>query len=269
MNALPLSADAIAQHLATSASHVAIEVVATTGSTNADLLARVPGVSADLPLRGPVLRIAEEQTAGRGRAGRPWLSAPGASLTFSLAWPFRSPLHRLVGLPLAVGVALAETLAQLSVPVQLKWPNDVLKDGAKLAGILVETQSSPDGTVWAVIGCGLNLLMPDELEAAIGRSDISSAPWLARMDRNALMGLLLSRLSAVLSEYDDTGFAAFTERWNALQAWRGQPVNILDQGSLQQQGLAAGVDEQGRLLLDTPSGRVAVLSGDVSLRLAS
>jgi BirA family biotin operon repressor/biotin-[acetyl-CoA-carboxylase] ligase len=145
----------------------------------------------------------------------------------------------------------------------------VLKDGAKLAGILVETQSAPDGTVWAVIGCGMNLLLPDELEAAIGRSDISSAPWLARMDRNALLGQLLSRLAAVLAEFDDVGFAAFAERWNALQAWRGQPVNILDHGVVQQQGLAAGVDEQGRLMLDTPAGRVAVLSGDVSLRLAS
>jgi len=261
MNATHLSADAIARHLATSASHVSLEVVATTGSTNADLLARVP-------LGTPTLRVAEQQTAGRGRAGRPWLSAAGASLTFSLAWPFRSPLQRLVGLPLAVGVAIAETLAQLDVPVQLKWPNDVLKDGSKLAGILVETQAAPDGTVWAVIGCGMNLLMPDELEAAIGRSDVSSAPWLARMERNALLGLLLSRLSAVLAEFDDVGFAAFTERWNAVQAWRGQQVNILDRGNIQQQGLAAGVDEYGRLLLDTPAGRVAVLSGDVSLRLA-
>jgi BirA family biotin operon repressor/biotin-[acetyl-CoA-carboxylase] ligase len=270
MNAIPLSADTIARHLATSASHVAIEVVASTGSTNADLLGRVPGAAAaaGAALRGPVLRIAEEQTAGRGRAGRPWLSARGASLTFSLAWPFRSPLHRMVGLPLAVGVAIAETLGQLGVPVQLKWPNDVLKDGAKLAGILVETQAAADGTLWAVTGCGLNLLLPDALEAAIGRSDISSAPWLARMDRNALMGQLLSRLAAVLAEFDDVGFAAFAERWNALQAWRGQPVNILDHGNVLQQGLAAGVDEQGRLLLDTPAGRVAVLSGDVSLRRA-
>jgi BirA family biotin operon repressor/biotin-[acetyl-CoA-carboxylase] ligase len=89
------------------------------------------------------------------------------------------------------------------------------------------------------------------------------------MDRNALLGQLLSRLAAVLAEFDDVGFTAFAERWNALQAWRGQPVNILDHGVVQQQGLAAGVDEQGRLMLDTPAGRVAVLSGDVSLRLAS
>jgi BirA family biotin operon repressor/biotin-[acetyl-CoA-carboxylase] ligase len=257
-----LSAAAIRAQCAASASHVLVEVVEETGSTNADLLARLP------ELDGPVLRIAERQTAGRGRAGRSWLSEPGKSLTFSLAWRFQAPLHRMAGLPLAVGVAIAETLAGLGVPVQLKWPNDVMKDGAKLAGILVETQATADGSLWGVVGCGMNLLMPDELEAAIGRA-VSSAPWLAQMDRNALVAALLSRMAAVLEEFDHTGFAAFAERWNALQAWRGQAVNILDNGQVLLQGLAAGVDEQGRLLLDTPSGRVPVLSGDVSLRLAS
>lgn len=263
-----LDADAIHAHCAVSASHVAIEAVVQTGSTNADLLARLPGSGHAGELAGAVLRIAERQVAGRGRAGRPWLSAPGASLTFSLAWPFRGPLHRLAGLPLAVGVALAETVAAQGVPVQLKWPNDLMKDGAKLAGILVETQKAPDGTIWAVIGCGMNLLMPDEMEAAIGRT-VSSAPWLARMDRNELVAALLSRLAAVLAEFDDTGFAPFRDRWNALQGWCGQAVNILDNGVIVQQGLAAGVDETGRLLLDTPAGQVAVLSGDVSLRLAA
>jgi BirA family biotin operon repressor/biotin-[acetyl-CoA-carboxylase] ligase len=114
----------------------------------------------------------------------------------------------------------------------------------------------------------MNLLMPDEMEAAIGRA-VSSAPWLAQMDRNALLAQLLSRLCAVLAEFDDTGFMAFTDRWNALQAWRGQAVRLLDHGEVRQEGLAAGVDDQGRLLLDTPAGRIAVLSGDVSLRLAS
>ncbi|WEF31108.1 biotin--[acetyl-CoA-carboxylase] ligase [Pseudoduganella chitinolytica] len=266
---LRLDAAAIHAGCAASASHIAIEVVLETGSTNADLLARLPSASHDGGgLAGPVLRIAERQTAGRGRAGRSWLSAPGSSLTFSLAWRFQGPLHRLAGLPLAVGVALAETLAGLDVPVQLKWPNDVMKDGAKLAGILVETQAAPDGAIWAVIGCGMNLLLPDELEASVGRA-VASAPWLAQMDRNVLVATLLSRLAAVLAEFDDTGFAPFMDRWNALQGWRGAAVNILDHGAVVQHGRAAGVDEAGRLVLDTPGGRVTVLSGDVSLRLAS
>ncbi|MYM83855.1 biotin--[acetyl-CoA-carboxylase] ligase [Duganella sp. FT50W] len=254
-----LNAAAISAHCATSATHVAIETVAETGSTNADLLARLGG------LRGPLLRIADNQTAGRGRAGRSWLSQPGAALMFSLAWPFKGPLHKMTGLPMAVGVALAETIVSLGVPVQIKWPNDLLRDGAKLAGILVETQNTGNA-IWAVIGCGINLVMPDELEARIGR-DVASAPWLAQMDRNQLMAALLSRLAAVLAEFDDTGFAPFAERWNALHAWHGKEVVLLDQGAVVRQGRAAGVDDIGRLLLDTSAGRVEILSGDVSLRL--
>ena len=256
-----LNSAAIAALCATGASHVAIEVVAETGSTNADLLARC----AQLP--GPTLRIAGQQTAGRGRAGRPWLSQADASLMFSLAWRFKGPLHALVGLPLAVGVALAETMTSLGVPVQLKWPNDMLKDGHKLAGILVETQQAADGGVWAVIGCGINLLMPDALERQIGRS-VSAVPWLAQMERNALVAALLSRLAGVLAEFDDTGFAPFAQRWNALHAWQGRQVKILDNGQLLRQGIAAGVDQLGRLQLHTENGLVEIMSGDVSLRLA-
>lgn len=255
-----LSASAIHAQCATAATHVAIETVAETGSTNADLLARIGS------LPGPLLRIAGNQTAGRGRAGRAWLSEPGAALMFSLAWPFKGPLHKISGLPMAVGVALAETITSLGVPVRIKWPNDLLRDDAKLAGILVETQAA-DGAIWAVIGCGINLLMPDQLEHRIGR-DVASAPWLAQMDRNQLMAALLSRLAAVLAEFDDTGFAPFAERWNALHAWQGKEVVLLDQGAVLQQGRAAGVDAIGRLLLDTAAGRVEILSGDVSLRLS-
>ena len=258
---LDLNSAAIAALCATGASHVAIEVVDETGSTNADLLARCA------QLAGPVLRIAGQQTAGRGRAGRPWLSQADASLMFSLAWRFKGPLPALVGLPLAVGVALAETMGSLGVPVQLKWPNDLIKDGSKLAGILVETRQAQDGGVWAVIGCGINLTMPDALEQRIGRS-VSAVPWLAQMERNALVAALLSRLAGVLAEFDDTGFAPFTERWNALHAWQGQEVKILDNGQLLQQGIAAGVDRLGRLRLQTEDGLLDIMSGDVSLRLA-
>lgn len=258
-----VSSAAIRAQCADSASHVNIEVVTETGSTNADLLARIG------TLDGPTLLIAERQTAGRGRAGRSWLSAPGGTLTFSLAWRFKAPLHRMAGLPLAVGLALAETITGLGVPVQLKWPNDLLRDGKKLAGILVETGANTgDGFTWAVIGIGVNLLMPDEMEAQIGR-EVASAPWLAQMDRNLLLAQLLSRLAAILAEFDDTGFAPFTGRWNALHAWQGREVSILDDGAVLQQGRAAGVDAIGRLLLDTVAGQVEVLSGDVSLRLTS
>jgi BirA family biotin operon repressor/biotin-[acetyl-CoA-carboxylase] ligase len=239
---------------------IAIEVVSETGSTNADLLARLPG------LAGPTLLLALSQTAGRGRAGRSWLSEAGSSLTFSLAWQFSGPLQRLVGLPLAVGVALADALAAQGVQVQLKWPNDVLKDGSKLAGILVETQAAPGGAIWAVIGIGLNLLMPDALEAQIGRP-AAGAPWLARMDRASLMALITDALQTCLQQFEHAGFAAFSARWNSLHAYRNAPVSIIDGGTVLHTGLAAGVDDSARLLLDTDAGRIDILSGDVSLRL--
>jgi BirA family biotin operon repressor/biotin-[acetyl-CoA-carboxylase] ligase len=239
---------------------LAVEVVEQTGSTNADLLARAATLS------GPLLLVARNQTAGRGRAGRSWLSSSEGSLTFSLAWRFEGGLARLTGLPLAVGVALAETLERLGVQVGLKWPNDVLRDGDKLAGILIETQTAQDGGVWTVIGIGLNLLMPDELEAQIGRS-VASLPWLARMDRNELLAALLDGLAGVLCEFERAGFAAFAARWNLRHAWQGETVTVFDGGTVLHEGSAAGVDDAGRLLLDTLDGRIAVLAGDVSLRV--
>jgi len=239
---------------------VAVEVVAQTGSTNADLLARASTLAA------PLLLIAEHQSAGRGRAGRSWLSSPEGSLTFSLAWRFDGGPQALLGLPLAVGVALADTLGTLGQQVQLKWPNDVLKDGDKLAGILIETQSAPGGGTWTVIGIGLNLLMPDEMEAQLGRS-AAGMPWLARMDRDALMAALLDGLADCLREFTARGFAAFSARWNLRHAWQGETVVLLDGGVVRHEGRAAGVDDSGRLLLDTAEGRITVMAGDVSLRV--
>lgn len=239
---------------------VAVEVVAQTGSTNADLLARASTLAA------PLLLIAEHQSAGRGRAGRSWLSSPEGSLTFSLAWRFDGGPQALLGLPLAVGVALADTLGTLGQQVQLKWPNDVLKDGDKLAGILIETQSAPGGGTWTVIGIGLNLLMPDEMEAQLGRS-AAGMPWLARMDRDALMAALLDGLAGCLREFTARGFAAFSARWNLRHAWQGETVVLLDGGVVRHEGRAAGVDDSGRLLLDTDEGRITVMAGDVSLRV--
>jgi BirA family biotin operon repressor/biotin-[acetyl-CoA-carboxylase] ligase len=246
------------------AAPITIEVVAETGSTNADLLVRLDG------LKGATLLIAECQSAGRGRAGRSWLSAPGASLTFSLAWKFDGPLHKLLGLPLAVGVALADSMIELGVPVTLKWPNDVLKDGAKLAGILIETRSGTSANAaaatWAVIGIGINLLLPDALEALIERP-AACAPWLAQMDRNRLMAALLTHLAQTLTQFEAAGFAAFQHRWNLLHAHQGQQVVIVDRGQIVHEGICCGVDHLGRLLLENAGARIEIVSGDVSLRL--
>ena len=256
----PLDSAQIATLCVASACTVTVQVVGETQSTNTDLL---NGLST---LAGPTLLVAEHQTAGRGRAGRSWLSGPGGSLTFSVAWPFAQDPQALLGLPLAVGVAAAEALLSLDVPVQLKWPNDVLKAGKKLAGILVETAVA-GGRTWAVVGIGLNLVIPDELEAQIGQP-VADAAWLAQMDRNAVLARLLNHLAPALCQFADQGLAPFVERWNALHAYAGQAVNLLDRGTVIRQGIAVGINQQVCLLLQDQSGVLSpVMVGDVSLRI--
>jgi BirA family biotin operon repressor/biotin-[acetyl-CoA-carboxylase] ligase len=242
-------------------SPVVIEVVAETGSTNMDLMVRAK----DGLLTAPVLLLADKQTAGRGRSGRSWHSIPGGVLTFSLAWHFETGPQSLLGLPLVVGIAIAERLLQIGVPVSLKWPNDILKDGKKLGGILLESQSDGLAGAWAVIGVGLNLQIPTSLERVIGQ-EVADAPWLAQMDRNDLMAQLLQSLMAAIEEFKVLGFTAFVERWNGLHAHAQQAVRIIDQGKLLHQGIALGVDAQGSLVLQTEIETLRIHSGDVSLR---
>lgn len=253
-----LTPDGIAGYCRPAARQVAIEVVDETGSTNADLMARLDALAA------PTLRVAHAQTAGRGRAGRAWLSEPGRSLTFSLAWKFGLPMQALVGLPLAAGVAVAEALAMFDIAVRLKWPNDVLHQGRKLAGILIESASAGAAS-WAVIGIGINIALDERTAARIGQP-VAGIPWLAQLDQDMLMATLLNALAETMTQFERHGFAAFAARWNALHAHAGQAVAILDHGRTLHEGTAAGVDESGRFLIDTAAGRVAVMAGDVSLR---
>ncbi|PUA18366.1 biotin--[acetyl-CoA-carboxylase] ligase [Glaciimonas sp. PCH181] len=267
---------------------ITIEVVAETGSTNADLLARIQAPQANDAPMTPMLLIAEQQTAGRGRAGRTWLSAPSAALMFSLAWRFEQPLQKLVGLPLAIGVAIVTALntylvqasgAPLAYPtdhgIRLKWPNDLLLNGAKLGGILIETANGAPHEVnnaqssWAVIGVGINIAMPTEMQHQLGRSVANlPLPPAAESDRNLLMATLLRSLRQTLEEFEQHGLAPFVPQWNQLHAHAGQQVVILDQGKVLHEGTALGIDEIGRFLLQTSQdGRpIAIMAGDISLR---
>jgi BirA family transcriptional regulator, biotin operon repressor / biotin---[acetyl-CoA-carboxylase] ligase len=272
MTSLP-SAKRLTALCGPAARDIALEIVAETGSTNADLLARVSrshaatDSAASKTLEIPTLLWAQSQTAGKGRAGRNWHSSPEATLTFSLAWKFLLPPQALTGLPLAVGVAVAQTLTSLGVPVQLKWPNDILKNGEKLAGILIETASDKrePGAIWAIIGIGINLTQSDTLRAQIGRTVADVAE--LDPDRERLMADLLTDLAEALSRFGQKGFSAFADAWNRCDAFAGEAVNIVDRGNIVQHGIAHGVDDRGYLQLDTAQGRVAIAAGDVSLRI--
>jgi BirA family biotin operon repressor/biotin-[acetyl-CoA-carboxylase] ligase len=258
-----LSAARIRMALGGAAAALGIECVDQIDSTNAALLQRLP------VLDSPLLLAAEAQSAGRGRAGRAWLTAAGGSLAFSLAWPFfRREVAGLAGLPLAVGVALARALHESGVAVRLKWPNDLLLDGGKLGGVLVETghvERVGHRQLWAVIGVGINIALPDALASQLD-SGISQARVLFGQ-RNEFLATAATHLGQVLAQFDSQGFAPFMQDWNRLHAHAGATVRILDQGRVQSEGVAQGVDAGGALLLETPAGLQSVHAGDVSLRL--
>jgi BirA family biotin operon repressor/biotin-[acetyl-CoA-carboxylase] ligase len=260
----PLIADHITRHLGAAARDLKVEVLATTQSTNADLRARI----ADLTV--PLLLATENQTAGRGRAGRSWHSTPGDSLCFSLAWPLTLSIDRITGLPLAAGVAVADALHQLGWPVQLKWPNDLLLNTAKLGGLLIETVSSSrvtnDGRVWVVIGVGINIHPNPQRDTAIAypTAFLSSQP----LDRNNLLAKMSESLCEMLVEFDRHGLRPFVDRWHALHAYQNQPVTLHEGGQLLHEGVARGINENGCLLLDTAHSQLMISTGDVSLRSA-
>lgn len=225
-------------------------------STNAVLLTRA---EAGAP-KGTVV-VAAAQTDGRGRRGRTWVSSPGDSLIFSLLWRF-APGTLPVGLPLVVGVAVTNALAKVGVgSAALKWPNDVLIQGRKLAGILVELV--PGTPHEAVIGIGLNLRLP----AALPEEIRSLAAALDRpVDENILLASLLIELDVLLANYAFSGFAGLREAWLARHAYNDMPVVLLSDFSPPREGFCRGVDLDGALLLET-GGRVErILSGEVSLR---
>ena len=249
---------------------LATERVAETGSTNADLLAWVRQSPAGTPLAARLL-VADRQTAGRGRRGRRWQATPGASLTFSLAWPMAG--SELAGLSLAVGVALAEAIDPLpgeTLHVGLKWPNDLWLLGAgeagrKLGGVLIETVPLGEGRV-AVIGVGINVLAQRVDEASSG------VAWLGEIDADMTPERLLERvmpaLLEALSRFDRKGFAAFLPGFAARDLLRGRTIRCGAEGGTCIEGIAVGVSSSGELLVRTPGGIERIVSGEVSVRLA-
>lgn len=239
-----------------------IDVLSVCDSTNAVLLARA---EAGAP-SGSVV-VADTQTAGRGRRGRAWLSAPGDSLTFSLLWRF-APGTAPAGLSLAVGLAVAQGIIKLgaggAAAVRLKWPNDLLLDGRKLGGILVELL--PGVPHAAVIGIGLNLrlpaAMPDELRQA-------SAVLASDVEAHRLLATLLVELRDVLERFAVYGFAGLRVAWRALHAHEDAPVRLLSDFAPPRDGICRGVAEDGALLFESGGWVERILSGEVSLRVAA
>ena len=229
-----------------------MEWVEQTGSTNADLL-----LAARAGQLSPQVLVAQRQTAGRGRMGRVWRSAPGSSLTFSLGLCLE-PVQ-WSGLSLAVGVALAQALHP---DVRLKWPNDLWWQERKLAGILIET-THRGNSHYAVIGVGLNIAEPPEDPAGLAGPVAWVREFWPEAHVDAVLERVLLPLARAMKQFESLGFAAFQAAFEQRDALRGRQVGLSD-GT---QGIAQGVDTQAALLVHTVHGVQAVTTSEVSVRV--
>ena len=258
-----LDINAVHAQLGARAPRFCLELLDACASTNTLLLQRARGGAPS----GSVIAC-ELQSAGRGRRGKSWQSGLGGSLTFSLLWRFPQGAAGLSGLSLAAGVAVARALAALGVAdVQLKWPNDLLHAGRKLGGILIELAGDgPDSTA-AVIGIGLNLRLHASVRDAITQAvtDVASISGQAPQ-RNRLLAATLIELAQVLDQFAAHGFAPLRQEWMARHAHQGKPVTLSSGDGKTLVGRAAGVADDGALLVETARGLERFVSGEVSLR---
>ena len=259
---------AIAAKLGDAARRFDIDLLPSCDSTNAVLLARA---EAGAP-SGTVV-ITTEQTAGRGRRGRSWFASPGDSLTFSLLWRF-APGTAPAGLSLAVGVAVARALTKVPAGTHgagagntaLKWPNDILRDGRKLGGILIELV--PGAPHAAVIGIGINLHLPPGMPEDVRAASAALCAASETADENALYATLLGELLVTLEIFATHGFSAWRAEWLARHAFQDACVSLASDFATPRLGICRGVDSDGALLLDVDGRVERILSGEVSLRPA-
>ena len=240
-----------------------LQILDEVGSTNTYLMQRAAKGAAHA-----TCVVAHIQTQGKGRRGRTWVSKLGASLTFSLLWRFQCGAVALSGLSLAVGVALIRAMHDLGVQgVQLKWPNDVLVDGKKLAGILIELQGDMEGPSAAVIGVGINLNLPKEVlknidQPAVDLSSVHHQP----INQSVLLGTLLKHFSNVLKDFEQQGFVAVREEWLSYDAYQNKTVRMLMPNGTEVLGVAESVAEDGILMVKTALGLQRFSAGEISLR---
>ena len=211
--------------------------------------------------------FSELQSAGRGRRGRSWHMPLGGGLAFSILRRFESSMAALAGLSLAVGIGVVRGLADLGVAgLRIKWPNDIQAQDRKLAGILIELGGDSLGPCHAVIGIGINVHLDSQASERIDQPWIDVASISTQsFDRNQLAGRVLGSVLDALDQFATSGFAPLVDEFAQYDALEGRQVRILH-GRDQREGVAAGVDQSGRLRVSTPDGEILVDSGEVSVR---
>ena len=221
-------------------------------STNEWILQNIPS------LKKGDLCVAEYQTAGRGRRGRQWLSPFAGQIMFSFYWAF-DPKRSIEGLSLVIGLAIVEVLN-----VQVKWPNDILFDGRKLGGILVEIASHKNGMLNLVIGVGINVLLPKQTEITQPYAELCEID--PDVERQTLLPKLIQNLYARLNIFEKNGInAEFQQTWQSYNAFSNSGVNVLtEQGIIS--GIEQGIDERGYLKVLCGNKIQMFNGGEVSLR---
>lgn len=240
------------------------------GSTNSTLLAAFRRGES---WSGFTILAAEMQLAGRGRKGRVWHAAPGASLAVSFGRVLPLELSALAGFSLLCGLAVYDALLMRGVDVELKWPNDLLGAGGKLGGILIETHQIDNMELGVVIGVGLNVCADAERshqlaqrEQALPASDLCAAGAQHPVDRNQLIADLALCLERRIERFIAHGFGHFVKEWNTLHAFKDEQISLIEDGAVLLSGVARGVDQLGRLVVQTAQGLRTVVAGDVSVR---
>lgn len=223
--------------------------------------------------------LAEQQSAGRGRRGKTWVSPFAANIYLSIVWDFEQGAQALEGLSLAVGVAVKRALNAHGVDgVQLKWPNDIYIEGQKLGGILLEMIGDPAGQCSVIVGVGINLAMPADQGSNIDQewTDIrtqmqaqqSGMEENARLSKNHLTSSLISEIIILLSDFQAQGFSSCRDEWQAADAFYGMQAAIhTPKQSIA--GIVRGVDPNGALRLELDNGEIETfIGGELSLRLS-
>jgi BirA family biotin operon repressor/biotin-[acetyl-CoA-carboxylase] ligase len=229
-------------------------------STNTHLVRR----ASSEPIDG-VVCFAESQTGGRGRRGRTWLSPKGQSIAVSLGHDLEIPISEVGPLSLVVGIGVAAALLKIGVEgVRLKWPNDILLDGAKAGGILIEL-ARVGQPLAVVVGIGLNVGGGGELRERLGMPIGDLREKAKNISRNALAAALLDGVHQQVVELARRGFAPLRGRWEELHEYQDKPVLLIGANETVE-GIARGVSLSGELILETAEGLSHFSGGEVSLR---
>ena len=216
--------------------------------------------------------IADHQSKGRGRRGRHWLSPAGANIYLSLAWHFELPVGKLGVLSLAQGVAVIKALGKIGISnAWLKWPNDVLINDEKIAGVLIETSAVRANSCNAVIGIGLNYRMPENIrpESGMRWTDIAHSNCASLPDRNKLIAVLINEAVTMCRLYQQNTTAILSDIKTELEVLNNKNVSLhLDNGD-QLAGTVLGVNEMGELRVLVDGKERVFNSADVSLKKLS